>query len=94
MLDGIKDWVLDAFKEFFCWLIDFIFGGVMPAWAMLIGIFPDGMLPVVQMSGSVLATVDAWFPLSEGVTMFVGWWMFLVSFVAVKWLLKLVPFVG
>ncbi len=90
----MMEWVLEAFKAFFCWLIDLIFAGVMPVWAMLVGLFPDGMLPLFQTTGSVLATVDAWFPLSEAASMFLVWWLFLLTFIVIKLVLKLLPFVG
>ena len=86
--------MLDFFKEIFTWFYDYINTFAMTFLTTMMAILPDdwqsSMQPIIQ----VINYVDYWFPVSFGLTLLTSWLAFQVTFIGVKFVLKVCPFIG
>ena len=89
-LKGLR-WLL---KTIICWMLELMFALAEPFWYFLVDKLPSGLLSVAVLSVHYFKSADAWLPLTEGLVIYGLWWLFLMWFVVVKFILKLVPFIG
>ena len=84
----------DLLTDLVWWLLDAVLGVIYPIVDGIVGLVPSGLGGSLSQFGQWYGLVDWWFPMTEGLGMLIGYWVFLGSYAAIRWVLRAVPFVG
>lgn len=87
--------VLDALQAAWDWIVGLLIGLGQSVIGMVMGLMPqsvqDGLASQTSVVGFALSATNAWVPLDYAVTLASMYIVFVVSFLAVKILIKLIP---
>lgn len=88
------DRLLAALQAAWCWLINLLFDGAIVILQGLLEALPPASGLPISAGVEFLKIVNSWFPIPFAVALWVGYNLFLVSFICFKFILKLIPTIG
>jgi len=95
-IDGVFGPLFCALKRFDCWAMEQTLDWGVTAIEALLALLPDlsghedGIVDFI----SWLLLANAWLPLDFAFNAMLGYFTFVVAVVVLKWVLKLIPFIG
>ena len=91
--DGIFDWIYDAVRKVICWFLDWFSDLAIDAILGVASFLPDSvinLLPVAFMN-THLGCAQLVFPVFEIGTLGVGYCLWKIPFVLLRWILRVLP---
>jgi hypothetical protein len=86
--------VAEAIRDFFCWLVDFAWVMGRPLLETFSGFLSDGWKAHIAMLWAVAGLANKFVPLDFAFSLLAAYWAFLLVFVTIKYILKLIPTIG
>jgi len=94
LLESLIGQIAEGVRTFFCWLLDFsllVFG---PLFEYVGSLIPTDWLAYVGAFIGIASVVNTWVPADFVLGLHGIYWVFLLGFIIVKYILKLIPTIG
>lgn len=93
-ITGIGQTIYCAVVRSWCWLLQFLLDLAMAPFELVVPLCPAALKGAIAEIAGFYDEINAIVPLDTVETVFGLWWLFIVPFIALRWVLSFIPGLG